>query len=128
MARAKVKKKTARAAKAAKVAKKPARKVTRTTAKPRRKPAAKPAPKASGGRGAASGAGLRALAQRIIDVTIADDDAGMLGLYAESIESSEAGTAISLFADGGTGAFWTCANSIAVALLSSKTNLPVRSQ
>lgn len=88
MARAKVKKKTAKAAKAAK---KPARKVARAAARPSRKPAAKAKPKPSAGRGTASGAGLRVLAQRIIDVTIADDDAGMLGLYAESIESSEAG-------------------------------------
>jgi ketosteroid isomerase-like protein len=33
---------------------------------------------------------LRKLAQRIVDVTIANDDAAMLGLYADNIESKEA--------------------------------------
>ena len=88
MARTKVKKKTGKAVKAAK---KPARKVARAAAKSTRKPAAKAKPKARAARATATGSGLRALAQRIVDVTIADDDAGMMGLYAESIESSEAG-------------------------------------
>ena len=34
---------------------------------------------------------MRALAQRIIDVTIADEDAAILALYAEDVESTEAG-------------------------------------
>ncbi len=36
-------------------------------------------------------AALRALAQRIVDATLADDDAAMLALYAEEVESREAG-------------------------------------
>ena len=36
-------------------------------------------------------AAMRALAQRIIDVTLADDDEAILALYADDIESSEAG-------------------------------------
>jgi ketosteroid isomerase-like protein len=35
---------------------------------------------------------LRALAQRIVDVTLANDDAASLALYADSIESREANT------------------------------------
>lgn len=35
-------------------------------------------------------AGLRALAQRIVDVTVSNDDAGMMSLYADTIESKEA--------------------------------------
>lgn len=35
-------------------------------------------------------AALRALAQRIVDVTVSNDEAGMLALYADTIESGEA--------------------------------------
>jgi len=42
-------------------------------------------------RAGAANAGMRAMAQRIIDVTLADDDQGMLALYDPAIESSEAG-------------------------------------
>jgi ketosteroid isomerase-like protein len=35
-------------------------------------------------------AALRALAQRIVDVTVSNDEAGMMGLYADAIESKEA--------------------------------------
>lgn len=34
---------------------------------------------------------MRALAQRIVDVTLSDDDEAILGLYAADVESSEAG-------------------------------------
>lgn len=34
---------------------------------------------------------MRALAQRIVDVTLSDDDDAILGLYAADVESSEAG-------------------------------------
>jgi ketosteroid isomerase-like protein len=34
---------------------------------------------------------MRALAQRIVDVTLGDDDEAILGLYAADVESSEAG-------------------------------------
>ena len=63
---------------AARTARRPARAAKRSTAK---------RPAAAAGRSDA----MRALAQRIIDVTIADDDEQILGLYAEDVESSEAG-------------------------------------
>jgi ketosteroid isomerase-like protein len=59
-----------------------------------RKPAAKKRPAArAGAKRAATGAGAanRGFAQRIIDVTLADRDEEILALYAENIESSEAG-------------------------------------
>jgi ketosteroid isomerase-like protein len=40
---------------------------------------------------AAAPSSLRALAQRIIDVTLADEDEAILALYANDVESSEAG-------------------------------------
>lgn len=91
MARSKPKKAAPKARKSK--AKKPARKVTRTAAKASRKPAAKrkaPAARPAGASAATSPA-MRALAQRIIDVTLADDDESIMGLYAAGIESSEAG-------------------------------------
>jgi ketosteroid isomerase-like protein len=70
-----------------------ARRKPTTTAK--RKPAAKKRPAARGaaGRRGTSGAGAatRAFAQRIIDATLVDRDEDILALYAEQIESSEAG-------------------------------------
>lgn len=57
----------------------------RTKPRPKAKPA-RPARKAADPRTA-----MRALAQRIIDATLADDDEAILGLYAATIESSEAG-------------------------------------
>ena len=87
MARTKVKKKAVQSRKAAT---KPARKVTRAAAKPSRKPAPKTKKKATATQSAA-GSALRSLARRIVDVTIADDNEGMMALYADGIESSEAG-------------------------------------
>ncbi len=87
-------KKAAPKAKRGKATKKPARQVTRAAAKASRKPAAKrkaPAARSGGGGGAAGSSAMRALAQKIIDITIADDDDGIMSLYAEGIESSEAG-------------------------------------
>jgi ketosteroid isomerase-like protein len=74
--RSKVAVKTAKRKTAARAAKRPATKAKRPVA---RRPAA-------GGSDA-----VRAFAQRIIDVTLGDNDAEMLGLYAEDVESSEAG-------------------------------------
>jgi ketosteroid isomerase-like protein len=42
-------------------------------------------------RTAAAGDGLRALAQRIVDVTLANDDEAAFDLYAENVESIEPG-------------------------------------
>lgn len=95
MARAKKRKPVAKAARKKVVKGSSAR---RAGAKPKRatgkvKAAAKPATKA---RAAARKAGdastaMRALAQRIVDVTLSDDDEAILGLYAADVESSEAG-------------------------------------
>lgn len=94
---ARVKRKTMKTMKAAKrvqAKRKP-------TVAAKRKPAASKKPavtKKPAARGAASaapkrdaGAANRALAQQIIDVTLADRDEDILALYAESIESAEAG-------------------------------------
>ena len=78
----KVKKVVARKAVAKKAVAKPPAKKTRVAATPKAKPAA-PVDR---------NARLRALAQRIIDVTVANDEAGMLALYDPAIESSEANT------------------------------------
>jgi len=89
MARAKGKKAAGKA-----VRKKGVKGVTARRAAAKPKAAAK-APKKTGGRGAARKAdattAMRALAQRIVDVTLSDDDEAILGLYAADVESSEAG-------------------------------------
>ena len=95
MARAKSRKSAAKAGRKKVVKRSTAR---RTVTKPKR---AAGKPKASAKttartRGAARKAGdtstaMRALAQRIVDVTLSDDDEAILGLYAAEIESSEAG-------------------------------------
>jgi ketosteroid isomerase-like protein len=55
-----------------------------------KRPAKRAANKARSGSGARTDA-MRAFAQRIIDVTIADNDDEILALYADDIESTEAG-------------------------------------
>jgi ketosteroid isomerase-like protein len=87
MARAKAKKAPRRAPRRAA---KPLRK--KTAAKRTVKPAERAARKA--GAGAAktgSNAAIRAMARRIIDVTLANDDEATLALYAADVQSSEAG-------------------------------------
>jgi ketosteroid isomerase-like protein len=86
MARAKTKKT------AAKAKRKPLAKRTQAKARPARKPTKRPAAKAArgGAKTAAPGSAMRALAQRIIDATLADDDEAMLAFYAPDVESSEA--------------------------------------
>ena len=95
---ARVKRKTTKAAKAKPARGKAAKRVQakrKSIVAAKSKPAAK---KKSAARSAASrapkrdaGAANRALAQRIIDVTLADRDEDILALYAENIESAEAG-------------------------------------
>jgi ketosteroid isomerase-like protein len=66
---------------------------TTTTARAKTRPA-RPAKRGVAKRRPAASSrsdAMRTLAQRIIDVTIADDDDRILGLYADDIESSEAG-------------------------------------
>jgi ketosteroid isomerase-like protein len=66
---------------------KPAAKATKIAArarKPARKPAARPAARPAGDP-------MRTLAQRIIDVTLANDDEAAFALYAPDVESIEAG-------------------------------------
>lgn len=69
----------------------------RATTKPKRGAVkAKTTARTRGATGAARKAGdastaMRALAQRIVDVTLSDDDEAILGLYAADVESSEAG-------------------------------------
>ncbi len=58
----------------------------------RSKPAAKAAPRRAATRTVTvdKHAALRAFAQRIVAVTVSNDDAGMMSLYADAIESKEA--------------------------------------
>ena len=90
MPRTQVKKKAKPGSRAKAVAK-PAKRKTAARAKAR--PAARA--KRTGAKRPAATSGrsdlMRTLAQRIIDVTLADDDDAILGLYAEDVESSEAG-------------------------------------
>ena len=83
----------ARKAKSSARSKPRARKVKPRTAATKRT-AKRPAKRATATRRASGGSrndAMRALAQRIIDVTIADEDAAILALYAEDVESTEAG-------------------------------------
>lgn len=86
MARAKTKKASARTKK--KPAAKSARAKTRAAKRPAKRTAA-PAKRAASTPAAAPTA-MRALAQRIIDLTLANDDEGTFALYADDVESSEA--------------------------------------
>lgn len=102
MARAKAKKKT-KTAKRKTAAKRPTVRA-RAGRKPTKRAAAKPAKRATAtptkratatparrtGAAAAPGTAMRALAQRIIDVTLANDDEAAFALYADQVESSEA--------------------------------------
>jgi ketosteroid isomerase-like protein len=74
-------------------------KAKKSTIKARRRPAPKPVTKARGtarpkhrtAKATNASPAMRALARRIIDVTLGGDDEAMLALYAPDIESSEAG-------------------------------------
>jgi len=94
MARAKKRKPVAKAARR-KVAKgaasrrattKPKRAAVKAKTTARTRTTGRPARKASD-----ASTAMRALAQRIVDVTLSDDDEAILGLYAANVESSEAG-------------------------------------
>ncbi len=78
--------------------KKSATKARRRPPKPLRKKATRPKATAKATlvkrparKTASAPAAMRALARRIVDVTVANDDEATLGLYADDIESSEAG-------------------------------------
>jgi len=66
-------------------------KAARTTAKKMKPTRRKPAARAAAPTGIRSAPDpIRALAQRIIDLTIGEDDEGSLALYADDVESTEA--------------------------------------
>lgn len=71
-------------------ARRAAAKPKRATGKAKASSKATARPRAARKAGDASTA-MRALAQRIVDVTLSDDDEAILGLYAADVESSEAG-------------------------------------
>lgn len=84
-----------RSGKALKLKKTAAKRVVKKKAapQPKRKAAAAPKPKAKVVTRTVTvdrNAALRALAQRIVDVTVANDDEGMFALYAADVESREA--------------------------------------
>lgn len=83
MARARTKKQTKGRGKQARPVRKPAR-------RPAAKAARRPPKKAAAVKAPASDAKMRAFAQRIIDVTLANDDEAAFALYAPDVESSEA--------------------------------------
>lgn len=92
MARTKVKVRKAKRGGRAKAAAKPVQR-RKTVARPKTRPAARATRTGTKRPASASGRAdaMRALAQRIIDVTIRDNDDEILALYAEDVESSEAG-------------------------------------
>lgn len=94
MARAKSRKSAAKAGRKKVVkrttARRAAAKPKRATGKAKASSKATARPRAARKAGDASTA-MRALAQRIVDVTLSDDDEAILGLYAADVESSEAG-------------------------------------
>lgn len=92
MARTKIRKAVKAARK--KVVKRAATKPKRVAAKPKAakaKTKARTAARPAAGKAANPSTAMRALAQRIVDVTLSDDDEAILGLYASDVESSEAG-------------------------------------
>ncbi|MCC6766492.1 MAG: nuclear transport factor 2 family protein [Deltaproteobacteria bacterium] len=87
MARRKTKTRTIAARKAA--AKKAPKRPVAT--KPRKRAAVRAARKPKPARTVDPTAAMRALAQHIVDVSLGDDDEAILALYADDVESSEAG-------------------------------------